>query len=233
MRGAQGERWDSLIESSGLTPEQIEEVRQSAGYGPLLHGLAQAEARWVNPEQVFPQVVSGRSLEDAQDLASVLHDRLDRFVDRAGTQRGADRYYVAGLVPQARNVADSDMGRALAERAEATEMRSVESARQAMEMRPPWLDRLGIPPSRPALRQEWLRQVRVVATYRELYGVTGVHPVESRDKAGSSEERGHQMRAEGAMARALAISREAVQWDRVPGPQLAEVTVEHSRGVEL
>jgi conjugative relaxase-like TrwC/TraI family protein len=233
MRRAQGERWDSLIESSGLTPEQIEEVRQSAAYGPLLHGLAQAEARGVNPEQIVPQIVIGRPLEGAQDLASVLHARLHRFVDRAGTQRRVDRYYVAGLIPEARNVADPDMARALTERTEAMEMRSTELARRAMEKRPPWLNRLGHPPSKPALRQEWLRQVRVVAAYRELYGVTGVHPVEARDKAGSGEERGHQMQAEEAVARALAISREAKPFDPTPDPQTPAVTAEHSRGVQL
>ncbi len=91
-REAQRERWDSLIQSSGLTSDQIEKVRQSAAYGPLLHGLAQAEARGVNPEQVFPQIVTGRPPEDAQDAASVLHARLDRFVERAGTQRGAEPF---------------------------------------------------------------------------------------------------------------------------------------------
>ena len=232
-RAAQGQRWDSLIESSGLSAEQIEGVRQSAAYGPLLHSLAQAEARGVNPEQVLPRIVTGRPLEDAQDVASVLHARLDRFVDRAGTQREADRYYVAGLVPQAREVADPDMARALTERAKAMETRSLELARNAMEKRPSWLNRLGIPPSNPALRQEWLRQVRVVAAYRELYGVTGVHPVEARDKAGSGEERGHQLRAEQAAARALAVSRQDKPTNPTPGRQPPEVAVEQSRGVEL
>jgi conjugative relaxase-like TrwC/TraI family protein len=233
MRAAQEERWESLIESSGLTSEQIEEVCQSAAYGPLLHGLAQAEARGVSPEQVFPRLVTGRSLEGAQNVASVLHARLDRFVDRAGTKRGAVRDYVAGLVPQARNVADPDMARALTERAEAMETRSMELARKAMEKRPPWLNRLGIPPSNAALSQEWLRQVRVVAAYRELYGVIGVHPVEAPEKASSGEERGHQLQAQEAVARALAISRETTPFHPTPDPQPPHLTADQSRGVQL
>ena len=75
--------------------------------------------------------------------------------------------------------------------------------------------------------------MRVVAAYRELYNVQGIHPVEPRDKAGSGQESEHQMRAEQAMARALTISREPHPFDPTREPQPPKTAVERSRGVEL
>lgn len=232
LRDTQQERWDTLIASSGLTAAQAEQVRQSNAYGPLLHGLAQAEAQGVNPEQILPQLVAG-PLHDAGDVASVLHARLDKYTERAGTRRNADRHFVAGLIPQASNVADPGMARALTERAQAIEERSIELTRQAIEKRAPWLNRLGTPPAHPTYRREWVHQVRVVAAYRELYGVTGTHPVEPTDKARSGEERNHQNRARQAAGRALAISRHAGPVRPTPNRQPAEHTARHSRGIEL
>ena len=230
MRAAQQERWDALIESCGLTPEQVEAVRASDAYGPLLHGFAHAEARGVTPEEVLGRLVAARTLVDADDIASVLHGRLDRYVDRAGSKRNVDRHMIAGLAGAARNVDDDDMARALEERAEAMERRATVLAEQALERRPAWLDRLGAPPADPERRHAWLRQVRVVAAYRELYNVTDVVPIQSEDLAHSSEEIGHQKRATEAARRALAIARQDTPTST---PHTYEpVTIDTTRGIE-
>jgi len=232
-REAQAARWDALIARCGLTAEQVEQVRASEAYGPLVHTFAYAEARGLDPEAVFPELVAARSLADAGDIASVLHARTDRWVERAGSRRQAATDLIAGLIPPAHGVTNPDLARALTERQEALERRAMALAEQAVERQPPWVRHLGTPPESPAARATWLREVRVVAAYRERWGITDLRrPVDAPERAGTIEQLGHQKRAQAAAERAFAISRQV----RHDGAEKAGVGPEHTveqKGVEL
>ncbi|MCU4183842.1 relaxase domain-containing protein [Acidiferrimicrobium sp. IK] len=232
-REAQRERWDTLIEHAGLDEDHVEQVRGSAAYGPLVHAFTQAEARGIDPETVIPRLVAARDLTDTDDVAAVLHGRLDRYVEAAGSKRQATADLIAGLVPRAKGVTDPDMAKALHERDEAMERRAAALAERAVERKPPWVRRLGSPPDDPAARAAWIHQVRVVAAYRERWNLAGAAPVDERDRASSIEQIGHQKRAQAAAERALTISRQVRQQHRHREPEELTAAVEQSKGIEL
>ena len=196
-----------------------------------MHTFAYAEARGLDPETVFPELVAARPLTSASDLASVLHARTDRWVEAAASRRQTTTDLVAGLIPRARQVTDADFARALSEREDALERRAAALAEQAVGRQAPWVRLLGSPPPDPAGRGEWTRQVRVVAAYRERWGTTDLRPIEAPERAGSIEQLGHQKRARTAAERALAISRQA-RHDHQPTSPVEPIGAEQSRGVE-
>jgi hypothetical protein len=232
-REAQRERWDTLIEHSGLDEAQVEQVRASDAYGPLVHAFAQAEARGIDPEAIVPRLVAARGLADADDVAAVLHGRLDRYAETAGTKRSAATDLIAGLVPRAKGVTDPDMAKALQQRDVAMERRAIALAAEAVERKPPWVRRLGKPPEDPAARAAWIHHVRVVAAYRERWNLTGVAPVDKREQASSIEQIGHQKRARAAAEHALTISRQARQLHTEQRTDELTAAIELSKGIEL
>ena len=173
---AQAERWDALLVRSGLTQTDIDAVRASEAHGPLLAAFREAEARGLDIEAAFPQLVAGRSLTDAMDVAAVLHARVDRWMRAAsGRRRGAD-HLIAGLIPRVRGVTDPDMARALTEREQAMELRARTLANQAIEAGHGWVQRLGPAPDHPGHRARWLREVSTIAAYRDRWHITGPAP---------------------------------------------------------
>ena len=165
-REAQQARFDELLGRSGLGQGELAALRSSAAYGPLLAALREAEARGLEVGPALPGLVSGRPTDDAQDLAAVLHSRVDRWT--AATHRhNDDGGLVAGLVPRALGVTDLDMAQALHEREMAMAHRARELAEAAVQRGEPWVLRLGPPPSEPARRETWWQAVSTVAAYRE------------------------------------------------------------------
>ena len=75
-----------------------------------------AESRGLDVEAVFPKLVAARTLDDADDLAAVLHGRVDRWATAAGSRRQAVNQLIAGLIPRATGITDPDMAQALTER---------------------------------------------------------------------------------------------------------------------
>src|SRR5665811_1225355 len=88
---AQHDRYDQLVTSScaGVQPEHLEGLRDSAAYGPLLAALREAEAFGLDVEHGLPRLVSGRTLASADDVAAVLHHRVDRWIRASGPQHRA------------------------------------------------------------------------------------------------------------------------------------------------
>jgi hypothetical protein len=208
---AQADRWETLLEACGLTDNQLAELRSSQAHGPLLAAFRDAEARGVDIESTFPLLVVGRPLEDAGDIASVLHGRVDRWVEKASSSRAHANSMIVGLIPKARGVTDSGMKQALIERECAMEQRALTLAEQAIESGHPWVRRLGTPPSEPARRIGWLREVRIVAAYRDRWSITGPSVIGRRDDASSIEQVDHHKKTQAAIDRALTITRAAPQ----------------------
>jgi conjugative relaxase-like TrwC/TraI family protein len=204
---AQAERWDTLIQHSGLTPAQLTDIRESEAYAPLLAAFRTAEARGLDIETAFPKLVGGRPLTDAEDIASILHGRTDRWIAASGGRRHAASNLIAGIIPAALGISDPDMHRALTERQTAMEHRARTLAERAIQAHEPWAVKLGQPPTDPLHRQAWLREVATVAAYRDRWNATGRAVLPGGETAGSIERLGHYKRAKKAADRALAVSR--------------------------
>jgi conjugative relaxase-like TrwC/TraI family protein len=230
-QAAQADRWDSLLDRCGLTPHQTAVVRGSEAYGPLLAALRDAEARGLDIDTGLPALVASRSFAGAEDLASILHHRVDRWVARAGSRRQGAADLIAGLIPRAKGVTDPDMARALTERDQAMERRAITLAQQAVERGTGWIRRLGQPPTDPTQQAAWMAQVRVVAAYRDRWSITGPTPLDAQDQARTIEQVGHHKRAVVAAQRALAISRHDHHDPREPVEGVPSMTVEQ-KGVE-
>jgi len=215
-RAAQEDRWEALLNRSGLTADQLAELPESAAYGTLLAAFRDAEARGVNIESDFPRLVAARSLNEVDDVASVLRDRVQRWADTAGSRRKAATNLIAGLIPRAVGVTDPDMARALAERDRAIESRSQTLAEQAVERNAGWVRRLGRPPADPIQRAAWMSQVRVVAAYRDRWAIDGLTVVGNQADVPTIEQLGHHKRARLAAQKALTISKLASQRGQDP-----------------
>jgi conjugative relaxase-like TrwC/TraI family protein len=206
-RAAQQQRWDDLLECSGLEPGRLEQVRQSPAYGPLLAALRDAESRGLDVERTFPKLVAARPLDDAEDPASVMHDRVDRWAQGAGTMRRASANLIVGLIPRAAGVTDRDMVQALDKRDAAIQLRARELALQAVENGQVWVSRLGTPPSDPVERERWMAAVSTVAAYRVRWSIGNDHrPLGSYGAVKAIEGVNHRKRAQAAIQRARSLS---------------------------
>jgi conjugative relaxase-like TrwC/TraI family protein len=203
-RAVQAERWNALINSVGLTDEQAQQTIESDAYGPLLAALQDAEARGLDVNRALPQLVSARPLADADDIAAVLHWRIDAWVDKAASRRQSAPDLIVGLIARAQAVEDPDMQQALQERADAMEKRATRLLQETIERQAGWLVGLGPPPADERPRAEWLRQARVVVAYRDRWRVHSSRP--AGESAESIEQAAHQRRAAAAVAIARTIA---------------------------
>ena len=125
-RVAQQERWDALLEQSGIGAVRAEQVRQSDAYGALTTALRRAEAHGLDVERNFPAIATGRLLFDADDLAAVLQHRVQAWINSSVPKGASPANFIAGRIPKALGVTDHDLARALAEREAAIERRALE-----------------------------------------------------------------------------------------------------------
>src|SRR5205807_3741973 len=112
-KDAQAPRWDALLARSGLGDPELDAVRSSPAQGALMAALRHAETSGLNVEAGLPSIVRQRPLDDADDVAAVLHARVETWTDRAGSERLTRKNLIAGLVPRALHVEDPDLARAL------------------------------------------------------------------------------------------------------------------------
>jgi hypothetical protein len=203
------ERYDELVTSScsGVPSQQVEGLRDSAAYGPLLAALREAEAFGLDVDHGLPQLVNGRTLSSADDVAAVLHGRVDRWIAASGPQRRVAADRIVGLFPRQAGVTDPDMARALEDRQTLIEQRAREVATTAVENRQPWAAQLGSPPSDPARRELWLRRLDTVAAYRERWGITDRTVLGTREPT-SLEQEAQRRLAQSAVEGALSITRD-------------------------
>jgi hypothetical protein len=174
-RAAQQQRWDDLLDRSGLEPRRLEQVRQSPAYGPLIAALRHAEAHGLAVEQTFPGLVATRPLEDAEDPAAVLRGRVDRWAQAVGSSRRASTNLIAGLIPRAVDVTDPDIALGLEERDEAMQCRARALAERAIERNEIWVRRLGIAPTDQRAKERWIEAVTTVAAYRDRWNIDDEH----------------------------------------------------------
>lgn len=170
---AQRPRWTNLIHACGLPAELAEAAIASDAFGALTAGLRRAEALGHNVETLLPRIAAARGFEDARDTAAVLHERLERVLAQpsSGSSRGSGHRLIAGLIPTALGEMDAEMRRALDERADLIEERSSALVGSAVASGERWVASLGRIPVDPARANAWRLQARIVAAYRDRYGV--------------------------------------------------------------
>ena len=177
---AMADRWATLIEHSGLTTGQAEQVRRSDAYGPLCGELARMDGTARSPEATLPRIVASRPLDAAQDIAAVLYRRAHAVNDNPGpgaTRRRSSQPYIVGLVPQATGPIRDDMKTSLAQIEHHLRQRAEGLVRQAIRDRDSWLAELGPRPADAHAARQWDNAVQAVAAYRERWGITGDRPL--------------------------------------------------------
>ncbi|MEU1970780.1 MobF family relaxase [Microbacterium sp. NPDC019599] len=205
---AQRDRWVALIETSGLAVVDQGAVIDSDAFGPLTAGLRRAEADHHDVARLLAALVGARGFDGADDIAAVLLSRLERAMARearSGFGRMAPRL-IAGLIPEALGPMALEMRRALDERRDLIEQRAHGLAAKAIAKHESWMSALGVEPDGSA-RAAWRRQVKVVAAYRDRYGVTGHRPL--GDSPATSAQERDAVRARIAIETAHRLSRAA------------------------
>jgi hypothetical protein len=169
------QRFDELLDHSGLGADHLVQIRQSDSYGPLLAALRDAESRGLDVNRHLPELGAARGFADAEDPASVMNARVRRWAQTAGSNRRLGVNLVAGLIPRAVGVTDPDMARALDEREAIMQRRARELAESAVAQGQAWVGSLGVPPTDPIARERWMRAVTTVAAYRDRWNIPVDH----------------------------------------------------------
>jgi hypothetical protein len=99
------------------------------------------------------------------------------------------------------------MARGLEERDEAMQRRARALAEQAIEQNQVWVRRLGLTPSDPLAREQWIEAVTAVAAYRERWNIDdGLRPLGSKVAAKTIEAINQRNLAQAALERASRLS---------------------------
>lgn len=178
-QAAQYDRWATLIKASGLKPEQTEDVLASDAHGALSAELRRAEANHHDVDRLLPRLVQARSVEDAEEIASVLHARLAKAsACPAGSGRTREQpRLIAGLIPHADGIMGPEMRQALNERRELIEQRADALVDQAVVEAADWVQPL-LPQRQSEDTMTGLRhRARVIAAYRDRHQITGGAPL--------------------------------------------------------
>jgi conjugative relaxase-like TrwC/TraI family protein len=193
---AQHDRWATLIQASGLTVDQADNVIESDAFGALTAELRRAEANRHDIETLLPRLVAARGFSDADDIAAVLHYRVERTTGRPATS-GRTRKplrLIAGLIPHAGGPMATDMREALDERRSLIEARADAVLDTALNDDAPWTRALGTPPTDQRRNTAWRRAARTVAAYRDRYLIAddtplGVPPTSTAQKIDEARAR--------------------------------------------
>jgi energy-coupling factor transporter ATP-binding protein EcfA2 len=170
---AQHDRWATLIQNSGLTETQAADVLASDAFGPLTAELRRAEANHHDVDALLPKLVRARRLDNADDVAAVVHHRVAMATARpagSGRTRKTPRL-IAGLIPEATGSMSDEMRQALNERRDLIEARADAVLDNALAEAAPWTAELGPRPTNVEKLATWRHSARVVAAYRDRYQI--------------------------------------------------------------
>ena len=167
---AEGPRWDEVLSQSGLSDAELTQAKASPVYAALLAQLRDAESRGFDLHTELPMLVMGRSFGDADDVASVLHYRINRYVSGVGYPSPPSNELVAGIFPRPSGITDPDITLAFEDRADAIEQRARELATIAIERGDAWVQHFGGAPLAVELYERWVLEVAASAAYFDRWG---------------------------------------------------------------
>jgi conjugative relaxase-like TrwC/TraI family protein len=166
-----GGRWETILNKSGLSDTELAQAKASPAYAALFAQLRDAESRGFDIHTELPMLVAGRSFDDADDVASVLHHRIDRYVTGVGYPSPPASELVAGIFPRPSGIIDPDVALALNDRADAIEQRARELATIAIERGETWVQDFGDAPPTGELYEQWVLEVATGAAYVDRWGI--------------------------------------------------------------
>ena len=202
---ADGPRWDAVLSQSGLSDTEFAQAKASPAYAALLAQLRDAENRGFDFDTELPMLVTGRSFGDADDVASVLHHRIDRYVAGAGYPSPPASTLVAGIFPRPSRITNPDIVPALSDRAVTIEGRARELAIVAMERGDAWVQAFGNAPRTAELYEQWLLEVAAGAAYLDRWSMDNPDTIVD-DATVSHEQETQRNRVLGATQRANALA---------------------------
>lgn len=173
----------------------------------MLLALRGAEARGLDIERDFPALVGARQLDDADDVAAALANRVTSWTHKHGSRRMGATNLIAGLIPKAMKVSNPDLEQALLEREAAIEQRAHMLVERAITKNAGWIQQLGQAPADPVRREAWLAKASTVAAYRERWHVEGHSVIDKESNVGSIEQLGHWRRANLALKEAARLAK--------------------------
>jgi hypothetical protein len=202
---ADGGRWETVLSESGLNETELVQAKTSPAYAALLAQLRDAENRGFDVDTELPMLVTGRSFDDAEDVASVLHHRIDRYMTGVGYPSPPASELVAGIFARPTGINDPDIVLALNDRADAIEQRAHDLATIAIERSDTWVQDFGDARDTSELYERWVREVTTGAAYLDRWGID--NPDTILDDATVSHEQETQLiRVRSAAQRAYALT---------------------------
>jgi conjugative relaxase-like TrwC/TraI family protein len=168
---ADGGRWETILNESGLSATEFAQARDSPAYAALLAQLRDAESRGFDMHTELPMLVAGRSFDDADDIASVLHHRIDRYLTGVGYPSPPANELVAGIFSRPNGITDPDIVVALNDRADAIEQRARGLVAIAIERGETWVRDFGAAPAASGPYGHWVLEVAAGAAYLDRWSI--------------------------------------------------------------
>jgi hypothetical protein len=166
--GAAGDPFPAdLLQRSGLSGEEVDDVLASDAYGALSAELRLAEANHHDLDTPAP-ATGRRSRPRGRRRRRSDHPHPPGAATARPAGSGRTRrppQLIAGLIPRAAGPMTKEMRQALDEREALIELRADAVLDTALTERAPWASRLGSPPTDPADLRARRPQARVVAAY--------------------------------------------------------------------
>nr|WP_272948567.1 MobF family relaxase [Kribbella sindirgiensis] len=163
-------RYQPAIAASGLDPADQAALQASPAYGPLIAELRRAENAGLNVADVLHRAVNQSPLTTADDVAAVIHSRVERLIYRSLRRAGRHSAQIVGLVTPATHVSNPELIRPLRELESQIIERAIWLADDLFAKPPGWygeMSRLaGTTPGR-----ELAELARDIAAYRERYQI--------------------------------------------------------------
>jgi hypothetical protein len=150
-------------------------------------------------------LVVGRSFDDAEDVASVLHYRIDRYMTGIGYSAPSASELVAGIFPRPSGITDPDIVLALNDRADAIEQRARELVTIAIEGGDAWVRDFGVAPDADEPYEQWIMEVLAGAAYLDRWGIDNPDTILD-DEIINHEQEAQRSRVLGAAIRANALT---------------------------
>jgi hypothetical protein len=202
---ADGPRWEEVLSQSGLSDTEFAQAKASPAYAALLAQLRDAENRGFDVDTELPMLVTGRSFVDAEDVASVLHYRIDRYVTAVGYPSPPASELVAGIFARPTGITDPDIVLALNDRADAIEQRARQLATIAIERGDAWVQDFSDVPKTAEFYERWVQEVATGAAYLDRWGIDSPDTILD-DATVSHEQETQRIRVRSAAQRAYALT---------------------------